>query len=102
MATPSTTASRGRGNRGESLLQVSLRLLGWICLGALIPLFMPRRGPDVGHPLLGLGSFPPDPLQNILPARSAHCPISTAACFCCLPVMSGDTSQSSSIRRLPL
>ncbi len=69
MATPPTTASRGRSSLGESLLPLLLRLLGWICLGALIPLFMPRSALDSGHRLLGLGDFPAAPIAEYL-ARS--------------------------------
>ena len=53
----------------ESWLKILLRILGWICVPALIPLFMPRSWLDVGHRLLGLGDFPAAPIAEYL-ARS--------------------------------
>ena len=53
----------------ESWLRLLLRILGWICVLALIPLFMPRSWLDVGHRFLGLGDFPTAPIADYL-ARS--------------------------------
>jgi hypothetical protein len=53
----------------ESWLRLLLRILGWICVPALIPLFMPRSWLDVGHRFLGLGEFPTAPIAEYL-ARS--------------------------------
>jgi hypothetical protein len=53
----------------ESWLRLLLRILGWICVLALIPLVMPRSWLDVGHRYLGLGEFPSAPIAEYL-ARS--------------------------------
>jgi len=53
----------------ESWLRLLLRILGWICVLALIPLVMPRSWLDVGHRYLGLGEFPTAPIAQYL-ARS--------------------------------
>ena len=53
----------------ESWLRLLLRILGWICVLALIPLVMPRSWLDVGHRYLGLGEFPTAPIAEYL-ARS--------------------------------
>lgn len=53
----------------ESWLRLLLRVLGWICLVAVIPLFMPRSWLDAGHRFLGLGEFPTAPIAEYL-ARS--------------------------------
>ncbi|HET6407338.1 MAG TPA: hypothetical protein VFG14_05610 [Chthoniobacteraceae bacterium] len=53
----------------ESWLRLLLRILGWICVLALIPLFMPWSWLDVGHRLLALGDFPAAPIAEYL-ARS--------------------------------
>jgi len=53
----------------ESWLRLLLRILGWICVLALIPLFVPRSWLDVGHRFLGLGEFPAAPIAEYL-ARS--------------------------------
>jgi hypothetical protein len=53
----------------ESWLRLLLRILGWICVPALVPLFMPRNWLDVGHRFLGLGEFPTAPIAEYL-ARS--------------------------------
>lgn len=53
----------------ESWLKLLLRILGGICVLALIPLFVPRSWLDVGHRFLGLGEFPTAPIAEYL-ARS--------------------------------
>jgi len=53
----------------ESWLKLLLRVLGTICVLALIPLFMPRSWLDAGHQFLGLGEFPAAPIAEYL-ARS--------------------------------
>ena len=53
----------------ESWLRLLLRILGWICVLALIPLFVPRSWLDIGHRSLGLGEFPTAPIAEYL-ARS--------------------------------
>ncbi|MDB6172486.1 MAG: hypothetical protein JWL59_1797 [Chthoniobacteraceae bacterium] len=53
----------------ESWLRLLLRMLGGICVLALIPLFAPRSWLDGGHWLLGLGDFPTAPIAEYL-ARS--------------------------------
>ena len=50
-------------------LRLLLRILGGICVSALIPLFMPRSWLDVGHQFLGLDEFPTAPIAEYL-ARS--------------------------------
>jgi len=53
----------------ESWLRLLLRMLGGICLLALIPFFMPRSWLEAGHAFLGLGPFPMAPIADYL-ARS--------------------------------
>ncbi|MES2466384.1 MAG: hypothetical protein V4675_03695 [Verrucomicrobiota bacterium] len=53
----------------ESWLKLLLRILGWICVLALVPLFMPRSWLDAGHWSLGMGPFPTAPITEYL-ARS--------------------------------
>ena len=53
----------------ESWLRLLLRILGSICVLAIIPLFMPRSWLEAGHQLLGLGQFPTAPIAEYL-ARS--------------------------------
>jgi hypothetical protein len=53
----------------ERRLALLLRLIGGICLLALIPLWVPRSWIDVGHRWLGLGEFPTGPIAEYL-ARS--------------------------------
>ncbi|MHA3772292.1 hypothetical protein ACXR0O_12230 [Verrucomicrobiota bacterium sgz303538] len=53
----------------ESWLKLLLRILGGVCVLALIPLFVPRSWLDVGHKFLGLGEFPAAPIAEYL-ARS--------------------------------
>jgi hypothetical protein len=53
----------------ESWLKLLLRILGAICVLAVIPLFMPRSWLDAGHRTLGLGPFPTAPIAEYL-ARS--------------------------------
>ena len=53
----------------EWLLKLLLRILGAICVLAVIPLFMPRSWLEAGHQSLGLGPFPATPIAEYL-ARS--------------------------------
>jgi hypothetical protein len=53
----------------ESWLRLLLRILGGICVLAVIPLFMPRSQLDAGHRFLGLGELPTAPIAEYL-ARS--------------------------------
>lgn len=53
----------------ERRLGLLLRLVGGICLLALVPLGMPRSWIDAGHRLLGWGEFPTAPIAEYL-ARS--------------------------------
>lgn len=59
------------GNPGaaEHWLVLLLRLIGGICLLALIPLWMPHDWLDLAHRWLGWGAFPASPLAEYL-ARS--------------------------------
>jgi hypothetical protein len=50
-------------------LVLLLRLVGGVCLLALVPLWMPRAWMDAGHRWLGLGPFPDAPIAEYL-ARS--------------------------------
>lgn len=50
-------------------LEVLLRVVGTVCLLALIPLWMPQSWIDAGHRWLGLGPFPEAPIAGYL-ARS--------------------------------
>ena len=56
-------------NMTEWWLRLLLRILGGICVLAIIPLFMPRTWLEAGHQLLGLGQFPTAPIAEYL-ARS--------------------------------
>ena len=62
-------AALGTTNMTESWLRLLLRILGGICVLAIIPLFMPRSWLEAGHQLLGLGQFPTAPIAEYL-ARS--------------------------------
>lgn len=53
----------------EQWLALLLRLIGGLCLLAVIPLWMPRTWIDVGHRWLGWGEFPIAPIAEYL-ARS--------------------------------
>jgi len=53
----------------EAWLKLLLRILGVICVLAVIPLFMPRSWLDTGHQSFGLGPFPTAPVAEYL-ARS--------------------------------
>lgn len=53
----------------ERWLVVLLRLIGGICLLALVPMWMPREWIDAGHRWLGFGPFPDAPIAGYL-ARS--------------------------------
>ena len=50
-------------------LRLLLRILGGICVLAIVPLIMPRSWLVAGHELAGLGSFPTAPIAEYL-ARS--------------------------------
>jgi hypothetical protein len=58
-----------RTSTNEPRIRLLLRLLGGICVLALIPLFVPRGLLDAGHRFLGLGEFPAAPIAEYL-ARS--------------------------------
>jgi hypothetical protein len=53
----------------EQWLALLLRVVGGVCLLALIPLWMPRAWIDSGHRWLGWGPFPESPIAEYL-ARS--------------------------------
>jgi hypothetical protein len=53
----------------ERWLVLLLRLVGAICVLALVPLWMPRAWIGAAHEWLGWGPFPPDPVAEYL-ARS--------------------------------
>ncbi len=50
-------------------LALLLRIIGGVCLLALVPLWMPRAWIDTGHRWLGWGPFPDSPVAEYL-ARS--------------------------------
>jgi hypothetical protein len=52
-----------------SRISLLLRILGGICVLAVVPLFVPRSWLDAGHRFLGLGQFPSAPIAEYL-ARS--------------------------------
>lgn len=56
-------------DRCRSKITWLLRMLGGICLLALVPFSLPRPYLDWGHGLLGLGAFPTAPVAEYL-ARS--------------------------------
>jgi hypothetical protein len=53
----------------EHWLKLLLRVLGAICVLAVIPLFAPRSWLDAGHRFVGMGAFPEAPIAEYL-ARS--------------------------------
>ena len=53
----------------ERWLVLLLRVVGGVCLLALVPLWMPRSWIDAGHRWLGWGAFPSAPVADYL-ARS--------------------------------
>jgi hypothetical protein len=59
----------GRSSSAERWLVLLLRVVGGVCLLALVPLWMPRSWKDAGHRWLGWGPFPTSPLAEYL-ARS--------------------------------
>lgn len=56
-------------SRLAGLLQLLLRILGVLCLLAVVPLIMPARFLSIVHQRLGLGPFPVAPIADYL-ARS--------------------------------
>jgi hypothetical protein len=58
-----------RSAAAERWLVLLLRLVGGVCLLALIALWMPRGWMDAGHRWLGWGPFPDGPIAEYL-ARS--------------------------------
>ena len=56
-------------NDSVSRLRLLLRVLGVICVLAVVPLVMPVRWLDAGHRWAGLGAFPAAPIAEYL-ARS--------------------------------
>jgi hypothetical protein len=65
--TPEVLQETGLGREGW--LRLLLRILGAICVLALIPFFMPRTWLDIAHHAVGLGEFPKAPIAEYL-ARS--------------------------------
>jgi hypothetical protein len=59
----------GQPTRAERRLRLLLRLVGSVCLLALIPLWMPRAWIEGTHEWLGWGPFPAAPVAEYL-ARS--------------------------------
>jgi hypothetical protein len=59
----------GRRGTAERWLVLLLRLIGALCLLALVPLWMPRGWLEAGHRWLGWGAFPAAPVAEYL-ARS--------------------------------
>ena len=59
----------GQPSAAERWLFFLLRLIGGVCLLALVPLWMPRGWIDAGHRWLGWGEFPAAPIAEYL-ARS--------------------------------
>ena len=55
--------------KAERWLVFLLRLVGGVCLLAVVSLWMPRNWIDAGHRWLGLGAFPAEPIAEYL-ARS--------------------------------
>ena len=53
-------------SRAEQWLVILLRIVGWICLLALVAFFMPRLWMEKAHEWLGLGSFPAAPIAEYL------------------------------------
>jgi hypothetical protein len=62
-------ARMGPSKAGEDWLKWLLRLVGGLCLIALIPLWMPRSWLEAAHGWLGWGEFPAAPIAEYL-ARS--------------------------------
>jgi hypothetical protein len=62
-------ALMGEPSAAERWLVALLRLIGGICLLALVSLWMPLSWIDAGHRWLGWGEFPPAPIAAYL-ARS--------------------------------
>jgi hypothetical protein len=63
-------ASVGRSSAAERWLVLLLRLVGGVCLLALVPLWMPEGWIAAAHRRLGWGDFPAAPVAYYL-ARSA-------------------------------
>jgi hypothetical protein len=59
----------GRPLSAERWLVLLLRLVGGVCLLALVPLWVPRGWIEAGHRWLGWGEFPAAPIAEYL-ARS--------------------------------
>jgi hypothetical protein len=59
----------GQAMATEQWLALLLRIMGGICLLALVPLWMPRAWIDAGHRWVGWGPFPESALAEYL-ARS--------------------------------
>lgn len=55
----------------ERWLALLLRIVGGICLLALIPLWMPHRWIETCHQWLGLGIFPDAPIADYLARRES-------------------------------
>jgi hypothetical protein len=63
------TKLMGQAHATEAWLALLLRVIGGVCLLALVPLWMPRGWIDAGHRWLGWGPFPDSPIAEYL-ARS--------------------------------
>ena len=59
----------GQPSAAERWLVLLLRVVGGVCLLAVIPLWMPRAWIEAGHRRLGMGDFPAAPIAEYL-ARS--------------------------------
>ena len=58
-----------------SRISLLLRILGGICVLAVVPLFVPRTWLDAGHRFVGLGAFPTAPIAEYL--ASSVCALCT-------------------------
>jgi hypothetical protein len=67
--TEERTGSMGQAKEPEQWLALLLRVIGGVCLLALVPLWMPRAWIEAGHRWLGWGPFPENAIAEYL-ARS--------------------------------
>jgi hypothetical protein len=59
----------GPPTASQRWLALLLRVIGGVCLLALVALWMPRSSMDAGHRWLGWGPFPDNPLTEYLARR---------------------------------